>query len=427
MTRQQKSLSGAAAVMTVRGPVPVDRLGITLVHEHIMVDGPVWFNEPDESARHLRDVPVDKSLYEELRVNPYANRDNVFMLDEEIAIDELSIFRDLGGGTAVDVSCRGIGPFPEKLRRVSEGSGVNIIMGTGYYYEKSHPPEVKKMSISQLVDQMVEDITVGVDGTGIKAGIIGEVGVSWDFTHDEIKCLRAAVQASLRTNVPLTIHQPSFYRLANRVLDIVEEEGGDFEHTIIDHMCASGRDFDYQRSVLDRGVFIEYDLIGSDLYYPSIGTGQPGDDENAANIKRLIDAGYLHQLLLSHDIFIKICLKHYGGRGYGHILKIFVPMLREVGVTDLQIHTMLVENPKRLFTYPTGKTTMRRRNGSFRPECSSFERQGVGDEDPGPESQYLGAGNAKNRKCGEEGCQKGCRTRGGTDRARSGSPGVVSR
>jgi len=228
---------------------------------------------------------------------------------------------------------------------------VNIIMGTGYYYETSHPPEVKAMTISQLADQMVEDITVGVIGTGIKAGIIGEVGVSWDFTDDEIKCLRAAVQASLQTKVPLTIHQPSFYRMANRVVDIVGEEGGDLRHTIIDHMCASGKDLDYQLSVLESGVFIEYDLIGSDLYYPSIGTGQPTDDENAAHLKRLIDAGYVEQLLLSHDIFIKICLKHYGGRGYGNILKNFVPMLKETGVTDHQIHTMLVENPQRLYTY----------------------------------------------------------------------------
>jgi phosphotriesterase-related protein len=338
-------------VMTVTGPIPADQLGITLVHEHVMVDGPVWFSEPEESLRHLRDVPVDKSLYEELRVNPYANRDNVFMLEEGIAIEELEIFKGLGGGTVVDVSCRGIGPFPEKLKRVSQGSGVNIIMGTGYYYETAHPPEVKNMSIPQLVDQMVEDITEGVNGTGIRAGIIGEVGMSWDFTSEEIKCLRAGVQASNLTRVPLTIHQPSFYRMANRVVDIVLEEGGDLCHTIIDHMCASGKDLEYQLSVLERGVFIEYDLIGSDLYYPSIGTGQPEDEENAFNIKRLIDAGFVNQLLLSHDIFIKICLKHYGGRGYGHILKNFVPMLKDAGISDEQIHIMLVQNPRRLFTY----------------------------------------------------------------------------
>ncbi|MBA7591657.1 hypothetical protein ES708_33817 [subsurface metagenome] len=108
------------------------------------------------------------------------------------------------------------------------------------------------------------------------------------------------MQASLQTKVPLSIHQPSFYRMANRVVDIVGEEGGDLRHTIIDHMCASGKDLDYQLSILESGVFIEYDLIGSDLYYPSIGTGQPTDDENAVHLKRLIDAGYVKQLLLSH-------------------------------------------------------------------------------------------------------------------------------
>lgn len=338
-------------VMTVRGPVPPEKLGITLVHEHIMDNGPVWFEEPEEPVRYLRDIPVDKSNYEALRTHPYASRDNVFMLDEDIAVKELEIFRNLGGGSIVDVSCRGIGPFPEKLKRVSEGSGVNIIMGTGYYYGTTHPPEVKQMSIQQLMDVMHEDITVGVNGSGIKAGIIGEVGVSPDFTDEEIKCLRAGARTSALTRVPLTIHQPSFHRMAGRVVDIVLEEGGDPQHTIIDHMCASGNDFEYQQKVLESGVYIEYDLIGSDLYYPSIQTSQPTDDENVANIKRLIDAGYLKQLLISHDIFIKICLTHYGGRGYGHILKNFVPMLKAAGVSAEQIHTLLVENPRRVFTY----------------------------------------------------------------------------
>lgn len=338
-------------VMTVRGPVPPEGLGITLVHEHIMDNGPVWFEEPEEPFRYLRDIPVDKSNYEALRTHPYASRDNVFMLDEDVAVKELEIFRNLGGGSIVDVSCRGIGPFPEKLKRVSEGSGVNIIMGTGYYYGTTHPPEVKQMSIQQLMDVMYEDITVGVNGSGIKAGIIGEVGVSPDFTDEEIKCLRAGARTSALTGVPLTIHQPSFHRMAGRVVEIVLEEGGDPQHTIIDHMCASGNDFEYQQKVLESGVYIEYDLIGSDLYYPSIQTSQPTDEENVANLKRLIDAGYLKQLLVSHDIFIKICLTHYGGRGYGHILKNFVPLLKAAGVSAEQIHTLLVENPRRIFTY----------------------------------------------------------------------------
>ncbi len=346
-----KALTSSKPVMTVTGPLPVDQLGLTLVHEHIMVDGPVWFAEPDSALRHLRDVPVDASFYQELRVNPYASKDNVFMLDEQTAMDELAIFNALGGQTVVDVSCRGIGPFPEKLKRISEGIGTHIIMGTGYYYEASHPPEVKNMTIRQLVDQMVEDITIGVNGTGIKAGIIGEVGVSWDFTDEEIKCLRAGAQASTITQVPMTIHQPSFYRMANRVADIVIEEGGQLEHTIMGHMCASGEDMPYQVQILERGFFIAYDLIGSDLYYPELGTGQPTDEQNAFHIKRLIDAGFVDQILLSHDIFIKICLKKYGGRGYGHILKHFVPRLKGAGVTDEQIHTMLVKNPQRVFSY----------------------------------------------------------------------------
>ena len=83
----------SSTVMTVLGPVPVEQLGVTLMHEHIMVNGPVWFEEPDESARHLVDAPVHRSLYEQLRVNSSASKDNCFMLDEAIAIDELNILR----------------------------------------------------------------------------------------------------------------------------------------------------------------------------------------------------------------------------------------------------------------------------------------------------------------------------------------------
>jgi len=339
-------------VMTVRGPIPVEAMGITLMHEHIMDDGAaVWFQPPEKSAWHLVDAKVDRSLYEQLRVNPYACRDNCFMLDVDIAIAEVSVFRDLGGCTITDVSCKGIGPFPEKLRAVSEATGVNIVMVTGFYYESSHPPRVRHMSIDQLADEMIADLTEGVNGTGIRAGILGEIGVSPAMTTEEIRCLRAATRASVQTRTPLTLHQPSFERLANRILDIIEAEGGDLTHTVVGHMCASGADFAYQTSLLERGAYVQYDLIGSDLYYPSLGCGQPTDEENAIHIKRLIDAGFVDQLLLSHDIFIKIGLQHYGGRGYGHIPTSFVPRLRAMGVTEDQIETLLVKNPQRVFTW----------------------------------------------------------------------------
>ena len=171
------------------------------------------------------------------------------------------------------------------------------------------PPKVKDMSIQQLVDEMVEDITIGVDGSGIRAGIIGEVGVSPQFTDQEMKCLRAAARASSQTRVPLTIHQPSFLCEANRVLDAVLEEGGDPAHTIVGHMCASGRYVDYQTSVLARGAWIQYDLIGSDLYYPHI-QAQPAHRRRkrasscAPDRSRFYQpvvafAGYLYQNLLA--------------------------------------------------------------------------------------------------------------------------------
>jgi phosphotriesterase-related protein len=286
----------------------------------------------------------------ELRMDPFVNLDNTKLYDPETGVAELMQYRELGGQTIVDVTVMGIGRDPLALQRVSRRTGLQIICGTGYYLDGSHPPEVKGMSEDDIAEVIACDVVEGIPGTNVRCGIIGEIGVGIGFTAEERKSLRGAARAAARTQAPLTIHMPGWKRRGHEVLDIVAEEGANLRHTVLDHMNPSFMDFDYQVSLIERGVFLEYDMIGMDYFYADQQAQSPSDEENAAAIKRLIDAGYVDSILLSHDVFIKMMLTCYGGFGYGYILRHFVPRLRRHGVSEAQIETLLIENPRRVFS-----------------------------------------------------------------------------
>ena len=338
-------------VTTVLGPIKVEEMGVTLMHEHLLTDVRAWWKEPETATRRdLAYKPISMSILGELRLDPFVSLDNCRMFDMDAAAEEVQQFKDLGGQTLVDATNIGLGRDPWALQQISRRTGLNIIMGSGYYLEGSHPVAVRDLAAADIAEEIVTDVSQGVPGTGVRAGIIGEIGVSAQFTPEEQKVLHGAARAAARTKVPLTIHLPGWERLAHKVLDIVEEEGADLHHTILDHMNPSLHDFEYQTSLAKRGAFIEYDMLGMDYYYADQHAQSPSDEENAAAIKRLIDAGYLGSILMSQDVFVKMMLTRYGGFGYAYILRHFVPRLRRHGVTDEQIHTLLVENPRRVFS-----------------------------------------------------------------------------
>ena len=341
-------------VMTVLGPIPVEELGLTLTHEHILSDVGCNGPEPPEASRKgLFHKPLTMDILGEVRLLPQCNRDNQRLIDIDLAVSEVEKYRHWGGRTIVEVTLDGFGRDPVGLQIVSRRTGVQIIMGAGYYIELSHPPQLRSMSADDIAEEIVRDLTEGVPGTGVKAGIIGEIGIDMDFTAEEEKSLRGAARAAKRTEVPLSIHVPGGsmrsheYRV--RIMDIVEEEGASLEHTIIDHVEIHPISFDNQIAIVERGAFLGYDGISSGFDWGFRGIGAD-DEEYATDIKRLIDEGYLHHILLSQDVHLKIMLTAYGGWGYSYILKQFVQRLRSHGVSDQDITTMLVENPKRLFS-----------------------------------------------------------------------------
>ena len=337
-------------VMTVLGPIPAAAMGVTLPHEHILNDCRCWWNKPAEPERqYLATEPVHAGILGELRMDPFVNLHNCALDDEPLAIAELLAFAAAGGRTVVDPTCRGIGRNPEALVRIAQATGLNIVMGSGYYLQSSHPPELARMSADAVADEIVAEAQHGVGSSGVRIGLIGEIGVSGEFTTDEEKSLRGAARAQARTQLPLMVHLPAWYRHGHRVLDIVGEEGGDIAQTILCHMNPSGHDPEYQIALAERGAFLEYDMLGMDYWYADQQVQCPSDEDNARAILGLIRAGFLDRLLLSQDVFLKMMLTHYGGFGYAYVVTHFVPRLKRHGATDDDIRTMLIDNPRRVF------------------------------------------------------------------------------
>lgn len=337
-------------VMTVNGPIASSKLGVTLMHEHLQNDCSCWWNPPTDPERHyLAEGPVRIEILSELSQDPFVNKDNIALDDLALCIEEVKPFAALGGQTIVDPTCRGIGRNPQKLRQISAATGVHIIMGAGYYLHTSMPAEMASLSADAIADQIVDEALNGTDGTDTKIGLIGEIGVSSDFTDLEQTSLRGAARAQKRTGLALMVHLPAWFRLGHQVLDIAEEEGADLRHTILCHMNPSHMDSAYQTSLAARGAFIEYDMIGMSYFYADQQVQCPSDDESARAILGLAEKGYLSQILLSQDVFLKMMLTRYGGNGYAYVNRHFLPRLRRHGMAEADLHTLMVTNPRRVF------------------------------------------------------------------------------
>jgi phosphotriesterase-related protein len=343
-------------VMTVLGPVPLNDLGITLMHEHILNDCRCWWRGNDPAFQSpVRDLPVSPDILSQLRHDPFANLHNCALDDEALAVQELMQFVAQGGATVVDPTCRGIGRNPQGLTRIAQATGLNIIMGAGYYLHSSHPDYLAEMSEQDITDELIDEAENGIGPEATRIGLIGEIGVSSDFTQAERKVLRASATASVESGLPLMIHLPAWFRLAHDVLDLVAACGLSLDRVILCHMNPSGHDPEYQFGLAARGAFIEYDMLGMDFWYDDQQVQCPSDEESAQAVKGLFDAGFGAQILLSQDVFLKMMLCAYGGNGYAHVQRHFLPRLLRQGLTEQDMTLLMQTNPRRALARQTTK------------------------------------------------------------------------
>jgi phosphotriesterase-related protein len=327
-------------------------LGITLTHEHLLIDLRVWCQEPrEEEKKALARLPVEISTLGAIRRDPLVNLDNCLLDDQALAISELRQFKAAGGTGVVDCTNNGLGRAPLALRTIAEATGVHIIMGSGYYIGRSHPRDLHERSIDAITEEIVRDLTVGVGDTGVRAGLIGEIGTSFKIRDTEKKVLQAAARAHRRTGAPISVHLLPWRKNGVEALDILEREGANLHQVILSHLSPTCDDLQYHTTLARRGAYVEYDFFGMEFYVDTVGEYMGSDYHSVTAIKRLIDEGCLERLLLSHDTGMKIQLTKYGGWGYAHLLKNVVPMLRRRGFGDSEINTLLVANPQRVLTW----------------------------------------------------------------------------
>lgn len=335
---------------SVCGELSREQLGTVTTHEHVMLDLTAFYQElPVPGIEDPATQKVEMWNLGILSRDCYALKDNLRLDDEEVQAEELARFREAGGDTVVDASLPGIGRDPEALRRISEQTGLNIIMGTGFYVGETHPKALDSMTDRQIADLMVRELTEGVDGTDIKAGYIGEIGISEIFDDKERRVLRAAAIAQKDTGVAINVHINPWTINGLEAADILLKAGTPADRICISHIDVEDRE-DYVLSLLEKGVYVEFDNFGKEYYIRrEVRNSGYGcfvhDTERVTFLKKLIDKGYLSQILLSCDLCLKNLMHKYGGWGYDHVLTNIVPMMEDEGITHEQIHTLLVENP----------------------------------------------------------------------------------
>ncbi len=323
------------AVVTVRGPVAPEALGVTLSHDHLISDAyALWGESTGDYAWILTDV--------------------------EVAIREVEAFRAVGGGTICEPTSLGLGRDPIALRTISERTGVHVVMGSGWYRERRYPREVWEELPDRLAERLVRELTVGVGDTGIRAGFIGEIGTErGSISPAEERVFRAAARAHARTGCPILTHTTHFGELALEQLDLLESEGVAPDRVIVSHL-GDRLGIRTLLPIAARGAWLSVDNLGFSGAYGSL-------EQRADNVAALVAEGLGGRVMLSNDICRTDQLEMFGGCGYGNVLTRFVPLLRDRGVDDAAIDTMLVANPARAFAYDADAARARYLAESVRP------------------------------------------------------------
>jgi|TARA_B100001964_G_scaffold172422_2_gene189825 phosphotriesterase-related protein len=327
---------------------------MTTTHEHLLIDFGVVFKEPQAaSQRQLMDEEVSLENLGWVRYNWNSNRDNLRILDEEISTWEAQQYFNAGGSTIVDVTSVGLARDPQALMRISRATGLNVVMGAGHYVHMTHPPELDDLTVEQIAGQIIHDVDLGVGDSGIRSGIIGEIGCSWPWHESEKKVLEAAVIAQRETGAPLLIHPGRSERAPLELLEAVDKWGGRLDRTVMGHVERTVYDRGILNELIATGAYLNFDLFGHESsFYPLAPESyMPADHERIEMVEHMVAEGRRGNILLAHDICSKHRLKTYGGHGFDHILTHVIPRMRARGMSEEVIRLILVDNPTRMLTF----------------------------------------------------------------------------
>ncbi len=307
-------------VRTVLGDVPATELGFTLPHEHTQI--------------HLWQIPARWDYWQLSR-------------DEDRIVEELGRFREAGGTALTDLTLPGTGRDPEWLVRVARRTGLHLVMGTGWYRQAYYPVEARidRRSVDDLADELVGHFEAGVDGTGVRPGILGEIGTDKPWvTAQEERVFRAVARAAIRTGMAVSTHAV-LSPVGLQQLRILEEEGLDPGRVVIGH-ADSHPELAHHLEICRRGASVEFDFLGM-TFTP---TERHGEPRIIRLLLDLVEAGYADRILLSHDVCHDSQLVSYEGNGYVYLSSTFLPRLREHGLDEATVTQLTVGNPRRILS-----------------------------------------------------------------------------
>jgi predicted metal-dependent phosphotriesterase family hydrolase len=302
-------------IRTVTGDISPDKVEKTLIHEHIVFD----------LSQARKEVDPDSILEDSKEMD-----------------EELRRLKDGGCNTIVEVSNIGMGRNPKSLRNIAKRHDLFIVASTGFYKESVYPKMVFEKSWEELADLMIKEITIGMDDTDIRAGLIAEIGSSYcEITETEKKVFHAAIVAHKTTGAPLSTHC-EIGTMGKEQLKLFEKWGANLCKVSFGHQDLN-ENIDEQIQLLLSGAYIQFDTIGKNNYRK--------DEKRIENLLRLLDRGFEDQIMLSCDITRKSYMRYRGGHGYDHLFTDFIPQLLQSGVTHEIVDKMLIHNPRKFLAF----------------------------------------------------------------------------
>ncbi|MEQ6378518.1 phosphotriesterase-related protein [Bacillaceae bacterium S4-13-56] len=294
-------------IRTVLGDIEKDKLGFTYSHEHL------WTNPP--GSQKDRDLELT---------------------DYEASVSELWRFKRAGGDSLVDATTLDYGRNASMMARMAKETGVNVVATSGFNKHIYFSSWVEALTVEEITQKLVRDVTIGMDGTESKAGFL-KAG-SWEqLIHPlEEKVTRAVARAQLQTGAPMWLHTEAG-TMGLEMLDILEEEGVDLTKVGVGHSDRNADSY-YHLQMAKRGAYVQFDGVSKIKYYP--------DSTRVELIKAMLDNGYGNKLLISADMGRQSYLHAYGGGpGFEYILKKFIPRLLDEGISQKDLDTIFIENP----------------------------------------------------------------------------------
>ncbi len=339
-------------INTFRGTMPLSKYHRVSPHEHLQCDliheaiTPTTQEEID-----LFNSEMCMEVLGALHRNPYVVRDNLRLDSKEDAVKEVKFLEKHNVDLFIDQSCVGIVRDMDTLRYISERMKADLVLGTGYYVHDTLSDEVCAMSVEEMAGFMINEIENGIAGTNIRAGVIGEIGVSEVIYPVERNALLASAIAHKKTGLPIYLHTYPWSDASLEAAQLLVDNGVEPHNICICHVDVT---FDENRlmKMLKAGYYVEFDDFGKEFHFPpqeGAFAGGPfaADVERVRMLKKVIEAGYGKQVLLATDVCLKALLHKYGGWGYDHIYQNIIPMMQMEGLSPEEITMVIDENPLR--------------------------------------------------------------------------------